>query len=103
MYISLKSKIFSDFTHLLEFLVDYEIVPAQKACQRCNLTSKLIIYTQKENQRIIYRCCAKYCSAKESLIRTSLPLTEYLHLVYFLYQMLLISSCFGSMDIRMQQ
>lgn len=84
MYISLQSNIFHSFDDLLEFILDHEILPNEKICERCGYTTRLVVYRQGRSQRLIFRCKARICQAKRPIFRTALPLTSYVHLVYLL-------------------
>ena len=84
MYISLQSNIFRNIDELLDFIIEYEIISYEKNCHSCNSITRLVVYTQGLNKRLVYRCRTRVCQAKQPILRTALPLTSYVHLVYLL-------------------
>lgn len=84
MIIGLKNEIFSNVKIAFEFLSEHHILPAGKVCVKCGGEAILLLYSENEKQRIIYRCKVQGCRSKTTIFRQKLGLPNLLELIYLL-------------------
>ncbi|EOB15155.1 hypothetical protein NBO_8g0020 [Nosema bombycis CQ1] len=66
-------------------MIEEELVKEILPCQRCGEDSKLILYTENNLEKIIYRCLNRKCRSKHPLkVGLKLPLDVLLFVVYLI-------------------
>jgi hypothetical protein len=76
-------RLFHNFNECLDVLIDLEVVKEEEKCFRCDNIAKLVIITENDIQRAIYRCTNYKCSAKRGLLqKNKLPLHNFCDLIF---------------------
>ncbi|KAI5152874.1 hypothetical protein ENBRE01_3082 [Enteropsectra breve] len=94
-----RSLLFSNIQSLYDLLVEFNVVPLTKPCEKCNDTMRLRIYCQNGKQRIIHRCTKKTYQSKSSICPTKLPLNDYVYLIWHIFHDLQYKQIDAYMDI----
>ncbi|KAG0422598.1 hypothetical protein DMUE_6197, partial [Dictyocoela muelleri] len=84
MFLKLTDKNFSDIGALKEFLIENDIVKHQVYCTKCNEPSELKIYTEKNKNKLIYRCNSLLCRKRKGLTNSKLGLKDLIHIIYLI-------------------
>lgn len=84
MILNLTDIIFSNINELKAFLVENEILPHEKRCNKCGGSAKIVVYRTNERESIMYRCTRKNCQKRNNISNTKLDHRMLINTIYLL-------------------
>ncbi|KAI5154594.1 hypothetical protein ENBRE01_3413 [Enteropsectra breve] len=73
---------FSDVENVFQCLINWDVIPSSKGCEKCEKMMKLALYQERGLKRIIYRCYNKECRFRKSVLNSCLRINDLLYLYF---------------------